>query len=100
MFSLFLRQQIRAQIGDSGRRILRNRWQIAGEIIECGMGYYSKVQIVEAPGYIFKGDTVPTPEDIRDHWEAISDMEGALPYPGADDVIRAVFGKLKASEEL
>jgi len=73
---------------------------LAGEIIECGMGYYSKVQIVEAPGYIFKGDTVPTPEDIRDRWEAISDMEGALPYPGADDVIRAVFGKLKASEEL
>jgi NAD(P)-dependent dehydrogenase (short-subunit alcohol dehydrogenase family) len=70
---------------------------LAGEIIEAGMGYYSKVQIVEAPGYIFKGDDVPEPEQIRDHWSEISDMTGALPYPGADDVIRAVFGKLKAS---
>jgi NAD(P)-dependent dehydrogenase (short-subunit alcohol dehydrogenase family) len=70
---------------------------LAGEIIEAGMGYYSKVQIVEAKGHIFKGDEVPSPEQIRDHWGDISDMTGALPYPGADDVIRAVFGKLKAS---
>lgn len=70
---------------------------LAGEIIEAGMGYYSKVQIVEAPGYIFKGDEVPTPEQIRDSWGKISDMTGAQPYPGADDVIRAVFGKLKAN---
>ena len=70
---------------------------LAGEIIEAGMGYYSKVQIVEAPGYIFPGDDVPSPEDIRDHWGEISNMEGAQPYPGADDVIRAVFGKLKAA---
>ena len=70
---------------------------LAGEIIEAGMGYYSKVQIVEAPGYIFQGDDVPSPEDIRDHWGEISNMEGAQPYPGADDVIRAVFGKLKAA---
>lgn len=70
---------------------------LAGEIIEAGMGYYSKVQIVEAPGYIFKGEEVPAPEQIRDSWDKISDMTGALPYPGADDVIRAVFGKLKAS---
>ena len=70
---------------------------LSGEIIEAGMGYYSKVQIVEAPGYIFKGDEVPTPEQIRDHWGEISDMTGAEPYPGADDVIRGVFAKLKAN---
>jgi len=70
---------------------------LTGEIIEAGMGYYSKVQIVEAPGYIFKGDEVPTPEQIRDHWGEISDMTGAEPYPGADDVIRGVFAKLKAN---
>lgn len=71
---------------------------LAGEIIEAGMGYYSKVQIVEAPGHIFTGDEVPTPEQIRDHWGDISNMQGAQTYPGADDVIRAVFGKLKASQ--
>lgn len=70
---------------------------LAGEIIEAGMGYYSKVQIVEAKGHIFKGDEVPTPEQIRDHWGEISDMTDAQPYPGADDVIRAVFKKLKTS---
>ena len=71
---------------------------LSGEIIEAGMGYYSKVQITEAPGYIFQGDEVPTPEQIRDQWSNISNMEGALPYPGADDVIRAVFKKLKDSQ--
>ena len=70
---------------------------LSGEIIEAGMGYYSKVQIVEAPGYIFKGDEVPTPDQIRDHWGEISDMTGAESYPGADDVIRGVFAKLKAN---
>ena len=70
---------------------------LAGEIIEAGMGYYSRVQIVEAEGYIFNGDEVPSPEEIRDHWGEISDMSVAKPYPGADDVIRAVFGKLKAA---
>ena len=69
---------------------------LAGEIIEAGMGYYSKVQIVEAPGFIFEGDQVPTPEQIRDKWSSISDMAGAQPYAGADDVIRSVFEKLKA----
>ncbi len=72
---------------------------LAGEIIEAGMGYYSKVQITEAEGYIFGGAEVPSPEQIRDHWSEISDMAGAKPYPGADDVIRAVFKKLKASQE-
>jgi len=70
---------------------------LAGEIIEAGMGYYSKVQITEAPGYIFKDDAVPSAEQIGAHWGEISSMEGALPYPGADDLIRAVFGKLKAA---
>jgi hypothetical protein len=40
---------------------------------------------------------VPSAEQIGEHWSEISDMAGAQPYPGADDLIRAVFGKLKAA---
>ncbi|PCJ22258.1 MAG: hypothetical protein COB04_00425 [Gammaproteobacteria bacterium] len=69
--------------------------KLAGEIIECGMGYYSKVQIMEAEG-VFLGDgDVPSPDMIGQHWAAISDMRGAKSYKNADDLIRSVFYKMK-----
>ena len=69
--------------------------ELAGEIIECGMGYYSRVQIVEAAGAFLGGGEVPSPEDVRDQWPVISDMTGAQHYESAGDVIRAVFHKVK-----
>ncbi|MEO2177214.1 MAG: SDR family NAD(P)-dependent oxidoreductase, partial [bacterium] len=68
---------------------------LSGEIVECGMGYYSKVQISEGAG-IFLGDgEVPTPDDIQDNWAAISDMSDAKTYRHAGQVSRAVFRKMR-----
>ena len=68
---------------------------LSGEIVECGMGYYSKVQILEGAG-IFLGDgEVPSPADIQDNWSAISDMSDAKPYRHAGQISRAVFRKMR-----
>ncbi|MBV1904863.1 MAG: SDR family NAD(P)-dependent oxidoreductase [Pseudomonadales bacterium] len=68
---------------------------LSGQIVECGMGYYSKVQIVEGAGVLLGNGEVPTPETIQDNWGAISDMSGAQPYRHAGQVSRAVFHKMK-----
>ena len=68
---------------------------LSGEIVECGMGYYSKVQISEGAGIFLGGGEVPTPDDIQDNWAAISDMSDAKPYRHAGQVSRAVFRKMK-----
>jgi len=70
--------------------------KLAGEIVECGMGYYSKVEIVEAEGAFLGNGDVPTPDEIGANWETISDMTGARPYKNANAIIKGVFDKMKA----
>ena len=69
---------------------------LAGEIVECGMGYYSRVEIIEAEGVFVGGGEVPTPEEVRDRWPEISDMHGARSFDKAGDVARAVVRKMKS----
>ncbi|MBV1876539.1 MAG: SDR family NAD(P)-dependent oxidoreductase [Pseudomonadales bacterium] len=69
---------------------------LSGQIVECGMGYFSKVQIVEGAGVFLGNGDVPSPEDVQANWDAISDMSEAKPYRHAGQVSRAVFHKMKA----
>ncbi|PCI43984.1 MAG: 3-oxoacyl-ACP reductase [Moraxellaceae bacterium] len=69
--------------------------ELAGEIVECGMGYYSKVQIVEAEGVFLGNGDVPSPDEIGDNWGSISNMNSAQTYKNADALIRAVYYKMK-----
>ena len=68
---------------------------LSGQIVECGMGYYSKIQIVEAAGVLLGNGEVPSPDEIQENWDRISDMSEAKPYRHAGQVSRAVFHKMK-----
>ncbi len=65
-----------------------------GHIIECGAGYYSKVEMVEGLGHHFGPSAAVTPEDLKANWGTITDMSGARPFPSAMDAIGAVFAGL------
>ncbi|MGH8007047.1 MAG: SDR family NAD(P)-dependent oxidoreductase, partial [Candidatus Binatia bacterium] len=54
--------------------------QDTGHIIEAGAGYYAKVEVREAAGVFFDTDSIPTPEQIRDRYDEITDMGNAVPY--------------------
>lgn len=63
----------------------------AGHIIQAGVGYYAKIEVREAAGVLFDTETIPQPEQIRDRYTEITDMDGAAPYENASAVIRKVF---------
>jgi NAD(P)-dependent dehydrogenase (short-subunit alcohol dehydrogenase family) len=62
-----------------------------GHIIQAGAGYYAKVEVREARGALFGTESIPTPEQIRDRYEEISDMSQAAPYTNASEALRKVF---------
>ncbi|WP_054032805.1 SDR family NAD(P)-dependent oxidoreductase [Desulfatitalea tepidiphila] len=50
----------------------------SGAIFNAGMGYFSRAAVMTGPPVQLGGDdTVPTVEDIADHWERINDLRGA-----------------------
>ncbi|MCU0579687.1 MAG: SDR family NAD(P)-dependent oxidoreductase [Desulfobacterota bacterium] len=52
-----------------------------GQVFNAGLGYFNKAAVVTGPGtMIGDGRTVPTPEDIERHWEAINALTGAKEY--------------------
>lgn len=66
-----------------------------GHIIECGAGYYSKVEMVEGAGVHLGHEGRTTPEELRENWARITDMSAAKPYASANDAVGAVFAGLK-----
>lgn len=62
-----------------------------GHIIEAGAGYYAKVEVREAHGALFRTDTIPTPEQIRERYGEISDMSQASPFTNTSEALRKVF---------
>lgn len=66
-----------------------------GDIVECGAGYYSKVEVMEGAGVHLGFNAEVTAENIRDNWAGISDMSKAQGYASANDAMAAVFGGLQ-----
>jgi NAD(P)-dependent dehydrogenase (short-subunit alcohol dehydrogenase family) len=62
-----------------------------GHIIQAGAGYYAKVEVREARGALFGTDTIPTPEQIRDRYEEITNMSQAESYMNASAALRKIF---------
>ena len=49
-----------------------------GDIFNAGMGYFSRAAVMTGPAVqLGSGESLPTVEDIADHWERINVMEGA-----------------------
>lgn len=68
------------------------------QIIEAGIGYFARAQMIEAEGIIIDPARA-TPEYLRDHFPEIADMTNATGYSSAADfsnrVVTRVFGSAK-----
>jgi NAD(P)-dependent dehydrogenase (short-subunit alcohol dehydrogenase family)/putative sterol carrier protein len=64
----------------------------SGSIFNTGMGYFNRAAVYTGPG-IQLGDAqnIPTPESIRDNWDAINSLEGAREMADANDAIFALI---------
>jgi len=63
----------------------------SGTIINAGLGYFSKSAMATGPGAITgDGKTPPSPEEIMESWNKITNMDKTKYFNGANDV----FGEL------
>ena len=53
-----------------------------GEVIHAADGKYSRVRYAESTGVVF--DHVPSQAELRDSWQAITNMDGARSVPAVD----------------
>lgn len=60
----------------------------SGNIFNAAAGFYSRAAILTGQGVILRdGKSVPTPEEIRDHWDRIDSLEGAKTIDDANSAI-------------
>jgi putative sterol carrier protein len=60
----------------------------SGDVFNAAAGFYSRAAILTGAGAVLSdGKTIPTPEEIRDHWEKINSLEGAREIGDANSAI-------------
>jgi putative sterol carrier protein len=60
----------------------------SGDIFNAAAGFYSRAAILTGGGAVLSdGKTIPTPEEIRDHWEKINSLDGAAEIGDANTAI-------------
>jgi 3-hydroxy-3-methylglutaryl CoA synthase/NAD(P)-dependent dehydrogenase (short-subunit alcohol dehydrogenase family)/putative sterol carrier protein len=60
----------------------------SGDVFNAAAGFYSRAAILTGAGAVLgDGKTIPTPEEIRDHWEKINSLEGAREIGDANTAI-------------
>jgi len=63
-----------------------------GSIYNTGMGYFNRAAVYTGPAtQLGDQDNLPTPEDIRDNWDAINSLEGAQEIEDANAAIFALI---------
>jgi putative sterol carrier protein len=63
-----------------------------GAIFNTGMGYFNRAAVLTGPGaQLGDLDSLPTPEDVRDNWDAINALEGAQEIEDANAAIFALI---------
>ncbi|MFH0789043.1 MAG: SDR family NAD(P)-dependent oxidoreductase, partial [Pseudomonadota bacterium] len=71
-----------------------------GQVFNAGFGYFNKAAIVSGPGLTLgEGKTIPTVEEIHQHWQAINSLEGAKEFANATSALGAMFGASAPKEE-
>jgi hypothetical protein len=64
----------------------------SGGIFNAGMGYFNRVAIHTGKGaQLGDQDNMPTPETIRDNWEAVNSLDGARQMEDANAAIFALI---------
>ena len=59
-----------------------------GQVFNAGAGYFNKAAVVSGPGIlIHEGRTIPTPEDVQQHWTAINTLEGGREFYNATEAL-------------
>jgi putative sterol carrier protein len=60
----------------------------SGDIFNSGAGFYSRAAILTGAGEVLSdGQSIPTPEEIRDHWEKINSLDEAREMGDANTAI-------------
>ncbi|MDP2840435.1 MAG: SDR family NAD(P)-dependent oxidoreductase, partial [Syntrophales bacterium] len=60
----------------------------SGDIFNAGAGFYSRAAIQTGAGEMLgDGKSIPTPEEIRDHWEKINSLDGAKEIGDANSAV-------------
>jgi NAD(P)-dependent dehydrogenase (short-subunit alcohol dehydrogenase family)/putative sterol carrier protein len=63
-----------------------------GSIYNTGLGYFNRAAVYTGPAtQLGDQDNLPTPEDIRDNWDAINSLEGATEIEDANAAIFALI---------
>ena len=63
-----------------------------GLVFNAGIGYFSRAAVVSGPGItIGEGKTIPTMEEIHQHWEAINNLEGAKEFTNVTEALGAML---------
>ena len=63
-----------------------------GLVFNAGIGYFSRAAVVSGPGItIGDGKTIPTMEEIHQHWEAINNLEGAKEFTNVTEALGAML---------
>ncbi|MBW2611219.1 MAG: SDR family NAD(P)-dependent oxidoreductase [Deltaproteobacteria bacterium] len=63
-----------------------------GGIFNTGMGYFNRAAIYTGKGIqLGEQDNIPTPESVRDNWDAINSLEGAKEMADANEAIFALI---------
>jgi putative sterol carrier protein len=64
----------------------------SGGIYNTGMGYFNRAAVYTGKAILLGDqDKLPTPEDIRDNWEAINSLDGATEIEDANAAIFALI---------
>ncbi|MEN8259767.1 MAG: SDR family NAD(P)-dependent oxidoreductase [Pseudomonadota bacterium] len=63
-----------------------------GGIFNTGMGYFNRAAVFTGPGtQVGDQDNIPTPEEVRDNWDAINSLDGATEIEDANAAIFALI---------
>ena len=63
-----------------------------GLVFNAGIGYFSRAAVVSGPGItIGEVKTIPTIEEIHQHWEAINNLEGAKEFSNVTEALGAML---------
>lgn len=67
--------------------------QDTDQVVEAGMGYFAKIQVIEAEGVIIDPE-LATPEYMRDHFDRISDMTNGATFSSVADFLEKIGGRV------
>jgi len=71
-----------------------------GAVFNVAAGYHSRAAVLTGPGITLgEGKNPPTPEEIRDHWKQINNLDGAQMFQDATTAVMSFMTPPPAAEK-